>query len=359
MMKIAVIGTRGFPGIQGGVEKHCENIYSRMKGVSISVYRRKPYLHEKSSKTYRHIGYIDLPSTRVKGFEAVFHTFLSVMHILFHRPDVVHVHNIGPGMFIPLLRLFRVPVTLTYHSPNYEHKKWGFLARHVLKGCERISLHGANQIIFVNKFQREKYSQRVLGKSVYIPNGIRNMTRSKETLFLERYGIKAGRYLLSVGRLTPEKGFDYLVQAANAMPEVEQVVIAGTSDHDNLYFQQLRKLDIHKKVVFTGFTHGEDLRELYSYARLFVLASVNEGFPLVLLEAMGYGLPLAVSDIPATHLVKLDQDDYFACADVQSMEKIIAAKLAQPYATVAYDLSAFNWQEVSNRTLEVLEIAAH
>ena len=106
-------------------------------------------------------------------------------------------------------------------------------------------------------------------------------------------------------RLTPEKGLEYLVEAANRLPQITQVVIAGASDHDSAYRNRLEQLDVNHKVIFTGFTTGEDLRQLYSHARCFVLPSVNEGFPMVLLEAIAYGLPILCSDIPGTRQVDL------------------------------------------------------
>ena len=105
MKTVAVIGTRGFPGIQGGVEVHSYFLYTHMRDTRVRVYRRRAYLTEQSRQSFPDIEYVDLPSTRIKGFEAVWHTLLSVLHIAFHRPDVVHIHNIGPGMFAPLLRL--------------------------------------------------------------------------------------------------------------------------------------------------------------------------------------------------------------------------------------------------------------
>ena len=74
-----------------------------------------------------------------------------------------------------------------------------------------------------------------LDKSVFIPNGIDPVSRSSSISFIERHGVRTGEYLLAVGRLTPEKGFEYLVQAANRLPQVTQVVIAGASDHDSVY----------------------------------------------------------------------------------------------------------------------------
>ncbi len=349
MKTIAVIGTRGFPGIQGGVESHSYHLYTNMEDVHVRVYRRRTYLTEQSAQTFPNIEYVDLPSTRIKGFEAVWHTLLCVLHIIFHRPDVVHIHNIGPGMFAPLLRLVGLPVVLTYHSPNYEHAKWNAFARWLLRQCERLSLSFSNRVIFVNKYQMEKCG--ALDKSVFIPNGIDPVTRSADISFLEEHRIRPGGYLLAVGRLTPEKGFEYLVQAANRLPQVNQVVIAGASDHDSAYREQLERLDTGHKVVFTGFTTGEDLRQLYSHARAFVLPSVNEGFPMVLLEAMAYGLPLLCSDIPGTRQVDLPEQDYFTVKDVDSLCSSISRLLDEdPGKPLQYDLQPYNWQSIASQT---------
>ena len=352
MKTIAVIGTRGFPGIQGGVEVHSYFLYTHMRDAHVRLYRRRAYLTEQSARTFPNIEYIDLPSTRVKGFEAVWHTLLSVQHIALHRPDVVHIHNIGPGMFAPLLRLMGLRVVLTYHSPNYEHDKWNGPARWLLRQCEKISLHFSNRVIFVNKYQMEKCG--ALDKSVFIPNGIDAVTRSEATTFLERHGIRQGNYLLAVGRLTPEKGLEYLVEAANRLPQVQQVVIAGASDHDSAYREQLEKLDIGKKVIFTGFTSGEDLRQLYSHARCFVLPSVNEGFPMVMLEAMAYGLPIVCSDIPGTRQVELPEEDYFTIRDVDSLCAAITRRLNGPNEPQHYDLEKYNWDTIAAATRQQL-----
>ena len=352
MKTIAVIGTRGFPGIQGGVEAHSYHLYTRMTDVRVRLYRRRAYLTEQSAQTFPNIEYVDLPSTRIKGFEAVWHTFLSVMHIIVHRPDVVHIHNIGPGMFAPLLRLVGLPVVLTYHSPNYEHAKWNAPARWLLRQCEKLSLRFSNRVIFVNRHQMEKCG--ALDKSVFIPNGIDAATRSQRTDFLESHGIRQGEYLLAVGRLTPEKGLEYLVEAANRLPQVAQVVIAGASDHDSAYREQLERLDTGHKVVFTGFTTGEDLRQLYSHARAYVLPSVNEGFPMVLLEAMAYGLPIVCSDIPGTRQVELPEQDYFAVGNVEALATAITRLLVIPPEHCHYNLDQYNWPSIAEQTKSVL-----
>lgn len=258
-------------------------------------------------------------------------------------------------MFAPILRLMGLPVVLTYHSPNYEHAKWSAPARWLLRQCERISLRFSNRVIFVNKYQMEKCG--ALDKSVFIPNGIDPVTRSESTTFLNKHGIRQGEYLLAVGRLTPEKGLEYLVEAAGRLPQVQQVVIAGASDHDSAYRELLESLDSNHKVVFTGYTTGEDLRQLYSHARAFVLPSVNEGFPMVLLEAMAYGLPIVCSDIPGTRQVDLPEDDYFVVRDVDSLCDAITRLLDTPNKVRQYDLLQYDWQSIARQVQQQYNIA--
>ncbi len=186
-----------------------------------------------------------------------------------------------------------------------------------------------------------------------IPNGINKTKIGRSTGSLRTLGIESRDFILSVGRLTPEKGFEYLVEAVNKLDEVKHLVIAGASDHDNSYFKMLKQLDWNDKVIFTGFTQGEDLRQLYSHARLYVLSSVNEGFPLVLLEAMSYQLPLVVTDIPATHLIQLPEDNYVEVANSDALAEGISNALKKDFQLQHYDLKDYNWDSIAKQTLDV------
>lgn len=355
---IAVIGTRGFPGVQGGVERHCEALYPRLRPLLgdddvLRVYRRRPFLTDACRDArYDGIEFVDLPSGRVKGVEALLHTLLAVVHLAFHRPAAVLVHNMGPGVFAPLVRLLGIPVVMTYHSVNYEHKKWNRVARALLRVCERVSLGAASRVIFVNRFRMEQMPERVLRKAVYIPNGVEPAVRVDEAPVFTRCGIMPDRYVLAVGRLTAEKGFEYLVEAATRCEAVDRLVIAGGSDHDDAYLHRLQALDTAGKTVFTGMVDGDDLHALYSRARLFALPSLSEGFPLALLEAMSYGLPVVASDIPACRLADLPDDAYVAPADADALRQALERFLAAPRASRSYDLTQYDWARIARQTAE-------
>ena len=351
-MKVCVVGTRGFPGIEGGVEKHCECIYPLLQEkAEITVFRRKPYVQK--DQECPGIQFVDLPSTMIKGVEALLHSFLATVCAIARKPDVMHYHNIGPALFSLLPKLFGIPVVMTYHSPNYEHKKWGFFAKNLLKFCEWVALHCSDRIIFVNRFQMQKYPAWILEKSVYIPNGIQAPVLSGRMDCLKKYDLEPGRYILSVGRITPEKGFHTLVRGfRTAELEGVKLVIAGGVEAESGYMTQLRTLSAGLPVEFTGAVFGEELAQLYANAALFVLASENEGFPLVLLEAMSHKRNVLVSDIPATRLVDLSPGDYFPSGDWDVLANSLRQKLKEDPVR-NYDLSGFDWQTVAESVMNM------
>ena len=352
-MKVCVIGTRGFPKIEGGVEKHCEMLYPLLrKNIEVIVFRRKPYVTS-TGNTYRNITFIDLPSTKIKGFETVLNSFLATIKTLFVKPDVAHYHNIGPALFAPLLKLRGIPVVLTYHSPNYEHEKWGVFSRRLLKFSESVALKFSDKIIFVNKYQMEKYNSKIQNKSIYLPNGIDKQLISDRQDYLDELGIEPKKYILSVGRITPEKGFDTLIKAYKRIKNKEyKLVIAGGVEFEIEYKNKLLKLIDGESVIFTGFVYGEKLAQLYTNAALYVLSSNNEGFPLVLLEAMSYKIDIIASDIPASHLVKLNVDDYFSKGDFETLGTKIDKKLCAPKSR-DYDLSEYDWKQIANGVSDI------
>ncbi len=352
-MKICVFGLRGFPLIEGGVEKHCEHLYPRMN-EDIIVIRRKPYVSQECLKAskYKNIRFLDLASTTFKGFEAVFHSFLATRRVLKMKPDVVHIHNIGPAMFSGILVKKGIPVVLTYHSPNYEHSKWNGFAKRILRYSEKVALRNSSKIIFVNRFQMDKFPEAIRRKSVYIPNGINEPVISTSTEYLRGIGVEPEKYVLAVGRITPEKGFDTLIKGFRASVHGDfKLVIAGGVEFESGYMDELKRL-AGDEVVFTGYVFGDKLNQLYTNAALYVLSSNNEGFPLVLLEAMSYGLDVLVSDIPASHLVKLDKDDYFRRGDNMALSAKISERLKEPHKR-QYELKNYNWDVVTRETEDV------
>ena len=356
-MEIYVFGTRGFPNIQGGVESHCEKLYSSMpKDINITIFRRKAYLKNgtKSINNHSNIKFIDLPSTKIKGFEAFFHSFISTLLCILKRPDIVHIHNIGPGIFTPILRLFKIKVVLTYHSSNYEHNKWNNFAKKVLKLGEFLSLKFSNHIIFVNKDKLNQFPYEIRNKATFIPNGIQRLLPAESSEIIHSLGLSKFKYILSVGRITEEKGFDYLIDAYIESNIQYPLVIAGGIDHNSKYANILLEKAKHfPNIIFTGFTQGETLRQLYTFAKVFVLASYNEGYPIVLLEAINYGKNILASDISANRQIPLSEKCYFKVGNKEALKEKLKEEINNPIANTYYNIPILTWEEVANQVVSI------
>ncbi len=355
-MNIYVFGTRGFPGIQGGVEKHCERMYPCMpEGYSITVCRRNAYTNKQIDTQYPNIRFVDLPSTRIKGVEAFYHSFLCTIYCLIKRPDIVHIHNIGPGIFIPLLKSGKRKVILTYHSPNYEHDKWNTSEKKFLRISENIALRYADRIIFINEQQQQKYAEDILRKSALISNGVDKQERLTTPSYIHELALTPYKYILAVGRITPEKGFDYLIDAFCRLNRSDiTLVIAGGIDHGSSYAKNL-EARVNGNVIFTGFIEGDQLQELYSFARLFILPSHNEGYPLVLLEAANYQLPILASDIPANRQIGFPEEQYFPVGSSTALQEKITRELEKEETTVTYNIQIPTWNEIAGKVARVYE----
>ncbi|PIT94769.1 glycosyl transferase family 1 [Candidatus Falkowbacteria bacterium CG10_big_fil_rev_8_21_14_0_10_39_9] len=308
-MKIALIGQKGIPVTHGGgVEKHVENLAVRLVelGHEVIVYTRHSYT-DKRLKEYKGVKLVGLPSVPTKNLDAISHTFLAVIAVIFRKVDVVHFHSIGPSSLIWLVKLFKphTPVVATFHSQCYHNQKWGLFAKNYLRFGEYMCSRKADTVITVSKSLLDhvlkKYPQ---AHARYIPNGVNVLPQLSAQEITDKWGLTKDSYILNVGRLVANKGVEYLINAYHQIKTDKKLVIVG----DGVMEADLKGLaDNDPNIIFTGNQNGQILGELFSNAYLFVQPSESEGLSLALLEAMSYQNPCLVSDIPANcEVVGLD-----------------------------------------------------
>jgi radical SAM protein with 4Fe4S-binding SPASM domain len=364
-IRIAVLGTRGFPDVQGGVERHCQELYPRMAelGCEIRVYGRKPYLGS-GVRNYRGVEIYPLWTPKLKSLEAIFHTTYGFLHAAFNRKgfDVIHFHAIGPSLLVPLAKLLGFKVVVTNHGPDYDRQKWGRIAKAALRIGERWGSRLADRVIAVSKVIKNNLQDRFSRAVEYIPNGVIIPDPVRPGDYLKKLRLSPGKYLLSVGRLVPEKGFHDLLNAFRKLKTDWKLVIAGGADHEDNYSRTLKKeASSDDRVVMTGMVKSDRLSELYSNAGLFVLPSYHEGLPIVLLEAMSYGRNVVCSSIPANTEVIDDPESLFTAGDIGQAQNRIADYLDKhgdsdtPAYSPSERLKEFNWDAIARKTFAVFE----
>lgn len=362
-MKIAVIGTRGIPNIQGGVETHCEELYPRLveMGCDVTVMRRSCYVTpENKINNYKGVNLKDVYAPHKKSLEAIVHSMLCVVEARMMNPDVVHVHAIGPGLCIPFARLLGLRVVSTNHGPDYDRKKWGKLAKTMLKLGEWCQAKFSNEVIVISKvianIQETNYGRK---NTQLIFNGVTPPVKATTQDYIGSLNLESKKYVLALGRFVEEKNFHQLIEAWSMLDDKKgfKLVIAGDADHEDDYSRRLKELAKKHNVVLTGFIKGDKLNEILSHAGLFVLPSSHEGLPISLLEAMSYNVDALVSNIPANMIPSLSETDFFQCGDIADLQEKIKQKLEGLQECREYDLVPYNWDTIAKQTLEVYKQA--
>jgi len=359
-MKIIVTGTRGIPGIQGGVETHCEELFPRIVslGYEVHLIRRSCYIPDNDNLTeFKGVKLHDLYTIRKRIVETLLHTFLAVFYARFKKAQILHLHAVGPAIFAPIARLLGMKVVFTHHGPDYERSKWGPIARFTLKLGERLGVTYSNEVIVISdviqKLVVQKYNRT---DTNLIFNGVNVPVNTSKSDYIESLGLEPRGYVFTLGRFVEEKGFDLLINAFDKINQNEyKLVLAGDADQEESYSRRLKELAKEKNVILTGFVKGEALHQLFNNARLFVLPSYHEGMPISLLEAMSYQLPVLVSDIQANKQIPLPEDNYFITGNEESLISTLKRDLSQNFESVKYDMSMFNWDNIARQTAKVYD----
>jgi glycosyltransferase involved in cell wall biosynthesis len=368
-MKIAFIGQKGIPASLGGVERHVEELATRMAnaGHEVFVYVRDNYT-DKKLKVYKGVRLIHLPSISTKHLDAISHTFLATLHAVFHKYDVVHYQAIGPTSLSWIVRLLKRKTLLvaTFHCQDYYHQKWGLFARTYLRISEYIACKVPKKTITVSK-ELGDYARKKYGTSVdVIPNGAAvNFTSKSEKL--SQWGLKEKRYILSVGRLIKHKGVHYLIEAfkqlesTGKIPNNFKLVVVGEGFHTDEYVKYLKTISEGRpNIIFTGSQTGEALSQLFSHAYFFVQPSEYEGLSIALLEAMGYSLTPLVSNIKENLEAVKDTGVAFRAKDIQDLKEKLAYLMNKPaeverLGRLAKERVAqeYSWDSIAQKTLAI------
>ena len=362
-MKIFVAGTRGIPSIPGGVEKHCQELYPliAVQGHDVLLATRVQYVTQKEDE-WRGVALRHIFAPHKKSLEAIVHTFLAIIQARLAKVDIVHIHGVGPGLLVPLARLFGLKVVWTNHGPDYDRGKWDLLAKKMLMLGEWLGGKFANEVIVISQVIQDIVEKRCNRYSHIIYNGVPIPDKSDSDVFLRKLNIVPGKYVLAVARFVPEKGLHDLIEAFSKITGDYQLVIAGDADHETPYSRKLRQLATQdSRVILTGYITGEDLNQVFSHAKLFVLPSYHEGLPIALLEAMSYGLAVLVSDIPANKEVALANERFFRCGDVEELRQKIEMLFKKGLAeseVLDFRLQIaekYNWLIIAEQTVAVYE----
>lgn len=363
-VRICVIGLRGVPGVPGGIETHVEQLVPGLaeRGADVHVYARQNYVAGEVPYVWRGVTVHPTWAPSNTRLEAIVHTLLALFKARRLKPDIVHIHAVGPSLVAPLARLMGMKVVFTHHGYDYDREKWNTLEKKVLRLGEWAGMRFAHGRIVVAKHIADAMQAKFNRNVHFIPNGVQIDIEAADDTVLDEFGLIKGRYVLLVARLVVEKRQMDLIEAFlhADMPDTKLVLVGG-GDARSDYAEKLRaRAKSHSNIVLTGSQSGARLGGLFANAGLFVLPSSHEGMPIALLEALAYGLPILASNIEANLALELDAESYFPLGDVpalsQAMQKKLSDSKMPAHASVDVGemgskiMARYNWTTICEQT---------
>lgn len=383
-MKIAFIGQKGIPAAEGGVERHVEELATRLAdlGHEVFVYSRRHYTKYDFPK-YKGVNLIYLPSLETKNLDAITHTFLATFDALRRDLDIIHYQGVGPSTlaFIPRILKPKARVITTFHCRDQFHQKWSFFARKYLAFGEFAASKFSHQTVCVSKVIKSLVKEKFGREASYIPNGVALQNGVDENEIKKLFPSPSrDKYILTCGRLVRHKGVHLLIEAfKNLKSKISnlktasqnsnlnnlKLVIVGGSVGTDGYVKELKKLaEGRNDIVFTGFQFGKTLAALFKNAYIYVHPSYSEGLPITVLEAMGYGKCVLVSNIPENIEAFAGRGYMFLNKNVEDLAYKIRLLLENPdlvqkAGRIArhYVLQNYNWEKITENTLDLYKRA--
>ncbi|MFN6560421.1 MAG: glycosyltransferase family 4 protein [Nostoc sp. ChiSLP01] len=368
-MKIAVIGVKGLPPKQGGIEHYCAEVYPRIteQGHCVDLFARSSNINYPWFGHYDFWGVrvISLPSWGLRGVDAFMTSALGAIAACGQQYDIVHFQALGPSLFSCLPRIANsTKVVVTCHGLDWQRAKWGNLSSKLILLGEKAAVRFAQGLIVVSKDLKSYFLETYNRETVYIPSAPASYgTSDPKFPYATSLGLTPGRYILFLGRLVPEKRPDLLIDAFCALkPTGWKLVLAGgVSDTRSFSAKLLEKVANHRDIVFAGELQRTRLWEIVRGAGLFVLPSDVEGLPLAMLEAMREGIPVLASNIPPhQQLINGNRGILFRAGNLDSCvnslnwainhltEMAVMAKNAQRHVQLNY-----GWDRITSETLKL------
>jgi glycosyltransferase involved in cell wall biosynthesis len=355
-MRIAMIGIKAIPARFGGFETAVDEISRGLikLGHQVVVYNRKG-MSDYSGPFYDGVRLITLPTVRSKNLSTIVHVFLSTVHVLFRRVDVVHYFTTGATMFAPLARLGGNKVVCSVDGTDWQRAKWGRFARWYLHLSERFAVRFCHGLVSDSQDVMRYYMEEYRRPSTCIAYGVRDY-RSENNDVLAHFGLRQRDYVLFVGRLVPENNVHVLIQAFENTTTEKKLVIVGDDPWEHEYVRSLKSTR-DPRIVFTGGIYGDGYAQLQQNAYLFVLPDEVGGTHPALVEAMGFGNCVLVNDT-ASNVEVIGQNGFTysgseGCESLRSaLQRLLRdSKLVEEYSKKAqrHAWEHYRWEEVVRR----------
>lgn len=288
-IKIAIIGSRGYPHVYSGYETLIKELSERLvrRGCEVTVYCHRNLFNEKPA-VVNGIKLVYVPTIETKSLSQLIHSFLSMCHAVVSDADVIFAVNAANGPFGLISKLFRKPTAINVDGLEWLRPKWKGLGALYFKTAAKLSTILYDQIINDSDEMRNVYLKTFKKESVVIAYGA-TVKKSNNPLLIDQWPITAQKYYLVVGRMIPDNNADIIVKGFLASNSTKKMVVVGDVFYKDDYADKLKAIK-DDRLIFTGYVYdSEILAALYQNCYVYVHGHEFGGTNPTMIKAMAYG----------------------------------------------------------------------
>ena len=288
-MKIAIIGSRGYPYVYSGYETFVKELAERLakKGFHITVYNHRNLFHN-YPKIINGIHLIYVPTVEKKTMSQFIHSLQAILHASIKKYDIVLVLNSANGPLGIFTRMFHARTAINVDGLEWLRPKWKGLGAKYFYWASLMATKFYDLVITDSLEMQKIYKNEFNCDSTIIAYGA-NIRESKNPELIKKWSIKEFQYYLIVGRLIPDNNVDVIIREFTKTNSLRKLVIVGDVPYRDSYSQSIKAIS-DPRLVFTGYIFDQDeLAELYHHCYVYLHGHEFGGTNPALLNALAYG----------------------------------------------------------------------
>lgn len=296
-MKIAIIGSHGYPFVYGGFETFVKELSERLiklDDTEITVYCRKNYF-KSFPKTVNGINLVYIYTIKRKKLAQLVHSFLSTLHVSFGNYDIIYVLNSGNGLFGLIPKIFGKKTIINVDGIEWERPKWKGLGAKFFLLTSFVATKLFDVVVTDSVEMQKIYKRKFNYDSVFIPYG-EDLRFSKNPDLLEKWELTSKRYYLVVGRLIPDNNIEFIISEFTKSNSKLELVIVGDDILKSDFSRRIMS-NKHKKLKFLRYISDHDeLNELFCNCFAYIHGHEFGGTNPTLLQALASNLIIFAID---------------------------------------------------------------
>lgn len=360
-MRIAILGSRGYPSTYGGFETLVRHLapFLSQRGHAVTVYCREAKgIWRWRKDEVEGVARVFTPGLDTKAASTLTYGLTSSIDALHRRYDAVIILNVANGFYLPIIQLTGAKVLVNVDGLEWQRDKWNWLGRSIFRIGAKATARFADELIIDSRALDNVWRGLLHRSGTYIPYG-GSLVPDRPTERVSALGLTPSEYYLVVARLTPENNVELILDAHAKVGDERPLVVVGSANYTNPITDRLSTAN-DREVLWLGHISDQELlTDLWAHCAVYLHGHSVGGTNPALLQALGAGSPTLALDTPFNREVLEDSEQLFP-HDPEVLAEMMQMLAADHPRREALRLSgrrrvaeAYSWEEVCQRYLDV------